>query len=83
MGLEVEKDINLAIHVSEDETETMAEVMLDLRGDQFQAVGKARRNPIDPPSPLIGEELAIARALSQLQDQMLEAARVKIEQHRK
>ena len=39
----------------------------------------ARRNPLDPPSPLIGEELAVARALQDLAAQLIEAAQVKIE----
>ncbi|MGH8936842.1 MAG: dsRBD fold-containing protein [Acidimicrobiia bacterium] len=75
-----EKDITLALHLSEDETETMALAVLNLRGDHFESVGKARRNPIDPPMPVIGEELAIARALQELTGQVMEAARSKIEQ---
>ena len=75
-----EKDITLALHLSEDETETMALAVLDLRGDHFESVGRARRNPIDPPMPVIGEELAIARALQDLTGHVMEAARTKIEQ---
>lgn len=75
-----EKDITLALHLSEDETETMALAVLNLRGDHFESVGRARRNPIDPPMPVIGEELAIARALQELTGQVMEAARSKIEQ---
>lgn len=76
----VEKDITLALHLSEDETETMAQAVLNLRGDHFEAVGRARRNPVDPPMPVIGEELAIARAMQDLTGQVMEAARNKIEQ---
>ncbi|MGH9166246.1 MAG: dsRBD fold-containing protein [Acidimicrobiia bacterium] len=79
-GAVEEKDITLALHLSEDETETMALAVLNLRGDHFESVGRARRNPIDPPMPVIGEELAIARALQELTGQVMEAARSKIEQ---
>jgi Rv2632c-like len=77
--MEKEKDVVLSIHLSEDDTSTVATAELDLRGDHFEATGTSRRNPIDPPKPLIGEELAIARALRQLEDQITEAARDKID----
>lgn len=79
MEVEEGKDVILSIHLTEDETETVAVAMLDLHGDQFEATGRARRNPIDPPMPVIGEELAIARALHKLQSQITEAAQDKIE----
>lgn len=75
----MEKDITLSIHMTEDDTETVATTTLDLRGRHFEATGRSRRNPIDPPMPVIGEELAIARSLARLQDQMLESARDEIE----
>ncbi len=76
----MEQDIVLSIHVSEDERETVAIAKLDLRGDHFDATGRARRNPSDPFRPIIGEELAIARALIRLHDQMVEVAQDKIDQ---
>jgi hypothetical protein len=76
----MEQDVVLSIHLSEDESSTLALAQLDLRGDHFEATGSARRNPIDPPKPLIGEELAIARALRGLEDQINEAAQDKIDQ---
>ena len=76
-----EKDVNLSIHLVEDETETVATATLDLRGDHFEATGKARRNPTDPSKPIIGEELAIARALRRLEDQISEAAEEKIDKY--
>ena len=79
-GARMEKDISIGIHVSEDETSTTVRAVLDLRGDHFEAVGSARRNPLDPPAPAIGEELAIARALGTLQIDVMEAAQAKIEQ---
>ena len=58
----MEKDITLDLHVVEDETETKVTAVLDLRGDHFEAEGSARRNPVDPPVPVIGEELEARRA---------------------
>jgi hypothetical protein len=77
--MEEEKDITLSIHLSEDDTTTIATAVLDLRGDHFEASGRAHRNPVDPVRPLIGEELAIARALRSLESQITEAAEDKIE----
>lgn len=74
-----EKEITLSIHLTEDETTTVATAMLDLRGDHFESEGRARRNPDDPSKPVIGEELAIARALRKLESQITEAAEDKIE----
>jgi hypothetical protein len=53
--------------------------LLTLGGDHFESSGRARRNPEDSPLPLVGEELATARALSNLALQVMEAAQVKIE----
>lgn len=75
----MEKDVTLSIHLEEDETDTVATAVLDLRDQHFEAKGKARRNPVDPQKPVIGEELAIARALRRLEDQITESAEDKIE----
>ncbi len=75
----MERDITIAVHLVEDTTETHVRLVLDLRGDHFEAIGRARRNPIDPPLPAIGEELAIARALSNLQEAIMETALDKVE----
>lgn len=77
--METEKDVVLSIHLTEDDTETIATATLNLRGDHFEATGRARRNPIDPPKPLIGEELAIARALDDLEDLITDKAQEKID----
>lgn len=77
--MEEEKEITLSIRLAEDETNTVATAVLDLRGDHFEAVGRARRNPSDPAKPVIGEELAIARALRNLEAQITESAEDKIE----
>jgi hypothetical protein len=72
--------MQITLHVVEDETNTVVHTVLDLRGDHFESTGTARRNPIDPPTPLVGEELAVARALQELAAQLIEAAQVKIEE---
>ncbi len=71
--------MDITLHLVEDDTSTVVHTKLDLRGDHFEAVGKARRNPIDPPSPAVGEELALARALQDLSGQLLDAAQHRIE----
>ena len=77
----MEKDISLSIHLTEDDTNTEALARLDLRGEHFEATGKARRNPVDPEKPLIGEELAIARALRDLESMITASAEEKIERY--
>lgn len=76
----MEKEISLSLHLSEDDTETLAHAVLNLRGDHFEAMGKARRNPEDAPMPVVGEELAIARALQEITAQVMTAAQNKIEE---
>ena len=48
----MEKDVVLNLHLSEDDTNTLAFATLDLRGDHFEALGSSKRNPIDPPMPV-------------------------------
>lgn len=76
----MEKNLVLELHLEEDSSDTVAHAVLNLRGDHFESLGKARRNPVDPPMPVVGEELAVARALSDLTTQVMEAAHRKIEQ---
>lgn len=71
--------MDIKLHVVEDETTTIVHTVLDLRGDHFESTGKAKRNPVDPPVPLVGEELAVARALQDLSGQLIDAAQAKIE----
>ncbi len=72
------KNAHVDLSVEQDEEETTAHARLDLRGDRFESFGKARRNPHDPAMPVIGEELAIARALGSLTAQVMEAAQDRI-----
>lgn len=75
----MEQDVTLSIHLIEDEDAvTQAIARLDLRGEHFESNGSSRRNPSDSPHPVIGEEIAIARALGELQNQLAEAAWAKI-----
>jgi hypothetical protein len=71
--------VEIKLHLSEDDTNTIVHTMLDLRGDHFEATGKARRNPADPPRPAVGEELALARALQDVAGQLFDAAQRRIE----
>ena len=74
----MEKDITLNIPLDEDTDTTLAHAELYIRGDHFESIGKAKRNPIDPPMPVLGEELALARALQDLTAQVMEAAQQKV-----
>ncbi|HKE53035.1 MAG TPA: DUF1876 domain-containing protein [Actinomycetes bacterium] len=49
-------------------------------GRTFLGEGLARRNPQDTPAPRIGDELATARALSELTHKVLEAVAKDIEE---
>ncbi len=68
------------IFIDEDESKTRAEARL-VMGDNTQLVGTgtARRNPRDMNVPEIGDELAVARALSELSHRLLHAAAEDIE----
>ncbi len=74
----MEKDITIAVHIEEDDNTTTVHAVLDLMGDHFESKGRAKRNPTDTPLPVIGEELALARALDGLQTKVMEAAQTKI-----
>ncbi len=66
-------------HADEGRTHALARLCTqdcpDLRGD-----GMARRNPRDAEVPAIGDELAAARALSDLAHQLFDTAVADIEQ---
>jgi len=76
----MQQELDIHVHIDEDEDQTLAFLELNLRGEHFEATGRAKRNPHDRPMPVIGEELAVARALGGLTAQMMEAAQSKIEQ---
>jgi Domain of unknown function (DUF1876) len=64
----------VAVVFEEAGEHTRARASLTLRGTTFTGSGRARRNPSDPASPVIGEGLAAARALSDLAHKLVEAA---------
>lgn len=68
------------IYLSGEERETSAQALLVTKESSgIQGVGRARRNPSDASVPQIGEELAAARALSDLAHRLLDAAAREIE----
>jgi hypothetical protein len=69
--------LEIAIGENADETEAQAR----LRVDDTEVVGwgRARRNPHDPARPRIGEELAVARALSDVAHRLFDTAIAEIE----
>ncbi len=74
----MEKNITISVNIEEDDETTTVRTVLDLMGDHFESEGRAKRNPGDQPMPVIGEELALARALNGLQTKVMEAAQTKI-----
>ena len=69
------RTLSLQVHVVEREADTTADVMLTLAsGEQVRGHGLSYRNPRDPDVPEIGDELAAARALSELSHRLVEAA---------
>jgi hypothetical protein len=66
-----------------EETPDKTDAFVTLRtGDaECTAEGHARRNPDDPNIPRIGEEIAAARALSQLSSKLLEESARILEAH--
>lgn len=65
-------EINVTFEEDTDHTEARA--ALTLRGATFTGFGRARRNPGDPNVPVVGEELATARALLDLSHKLVDAA---------
>jgi hypothetical protein len=59
---------------TEDDTTTRADARLRGGPHDLNGWGRARRNPVDPDVPAIGEELAAARALSELVHNLLHQA---------
>jgi hypothetical protein len=72
-------DIQITVGLVEDGTRTRAAVVFRVAGKRFEGVGLARRAPTDPSVPEVGEELAAARAFSDLAHQLVDAATQRIE----
>ena len=69
----------MEILFTEDGDRTRADAQLRAGARTLHGRGRARRNPVDPNVPAIGEELATARALSDLTDQLVHLAAHTIE----
>ena len=67
------------IEIDEKEGQTHADALLEAGEVRCRAWGRARRNPIDPERPRIGEEVAVARALESLALQLRAAAEHDVE----
>ena len=68
------------IMVGEDEGRTYAEARLHTEvGDQLVGVGRAKLNPNDNDVPEIGDEIAVARALTDLGHRLLITAAMDLE----
>jgi Domain of unknown function (DUF1876) len=70
----------VAISLREEDRETRAEARLTTDGAGMVGRGLARRNPDDRQVTQIGEEIAAARALSDLAHQLLSYAAGQIEE---
>lgn len=64
---------------TEDADRTRADIRLRADGQEYHGWGRAKRNPDDPDIPAVGEELATARALSDLAHQLIQQAAEMIE----
>lgn len=73
-GEKVEATWELEIRIEEDETRTVAIATLRAGPRTLQTRGLARRNPLDPTLPRVGEDLAVSRALSELAHTLLSDA---------
>ncbi len=71
---------SLEIAIGENSEETEAQALLHAGLLEMSGWGRARRNPHDPERPSIGEELAVARALSDLSHQLVGVAASEIEE---
>lgn len=67
------------VTVSHDGRDTIAQAVLTGAPERLGSVGRARRDPHDEAVPVIGEEVAVARALRHLADRLVDVAEDDIE----
>ena len=67
------------VSFTEEEDRTRADAILVFGDKRFHGWGQAKRSPGDPNVPVVGEELAASRALSELAHHLLHAAADRIE----
>ena len=70
----------VSVTFTEEGDRTRADATLELADHRFHGYGRAKKAPEDPTIPLIGQDLAAARALSDLSHQLLHAAAERIEE---
>jgi hypothetical protein len=74
------KTWTIQVSIDEEDDDTRADATLQLENKmEMRGRGFSRRNPHDESEPRIGDELAAARALSDLAHQLLDAAAHDIE----
>jgi hypothetical protein len=74
------KSWTVQVTLDEQGDDTLADATLSLENKmEMRGHGQSRRNPSDESVPRIGDELAAARALSDLAHQLLAAAATDIE----
>lgn len=73
------KACHIDVLVEERDEKTRAKARLSWQGKTLVGVGLARLDPADEPVTAIGDELAVARALSDLANQLLAATSVDIQ----
>lgn len=77
----VVKTWTVTLTIAEEGDETTATAVLAADAEPVDAVGRARRNPHDPATPVIGDEVAVSRALRHLADRLIETADEDIRAH--
>ena len=70
----------VSVAFTEEGDRTRADATLELAEQRFHGYGRAKKAPEDPAIPVIGQDLAAARALSDLSHQLLHAAAERIEE---
>lgn len=74
------KDWTIQVRLDEQGDDTFADAILSIENKtELRGSGHSRRNPTDDSVPAIGDELACARALSDLAHQLLAKAATDIE----
>ncbi len=76
---QVAKACQVDVLIEELDERTRAKARLSWAGKKFVGVGLARLDPADEPVARIGDELAIARALSDLANQLFACASTDIQ----
>lgn len=70
----IRASMRIDVSLSEDADHCEAVARLHVNDRDFSGWGRARRHPGDPEVPVVGEELAVARALSDISHQLVSAA---------